>query len=102
MRPAGYICRRHCTSCLLGARGGAAAPPLLLVLDRREDPVTPLLTQWTYQAMVHELMPGGIKANTVDLRGVKGVSKDLECVRSCAVSPGHRGRASRVDGGARA
>lgn len=25
-----------------------------LVLDRREDPVTPLLSQWTYQAMVHE------------------------------------------------
>ena len=23
---------------------------LLLVLDRREDPVTPLLKQWTYQA----------------------------------------------------
>lgn len=24
--------------------------------DRRNDPVTPLLTQWTYQAMVHELL----------------------------------------------
>lgn len=23
--------------------------PLLLVIDRRDDPVTPLLTQWTYQ-----------------------------------------------------
>ena len=23
--------------------------PLLLVLDRRDDPVTPLLNQWTYQ-----------------------------------------------------
>lgn len=31
-------------------------PPLLLILDRRNDPVTPLLTQWTYQAMVHELL----------------------------------------------
>ncbi|WVQ77964.1 hypothetical protein IAT38_000045 [Cryptococcus sp. DSM 104549] len=30
--------------------------PLLLVLDRRNDPVTPLLSQWTYQAMVHELL----------------------------------------------
>jgi len=29
--------------------------PLLLILDRREDPVTPLLTQWTYQAMTHEI-----------------------------------------------
>ncbi|WFD18203.1 vacuolar protein sorting-associated protein 45 [Malassezia caprae] len=31
-------------------------PPLLLILDRRNDPVTPLLTPWTYQAMVHELL----------------------------------------------
>ncbi len=23
--------------------------PLLLIIDRRVDPVTPLLTQWTYQ-----------------------------------------------------
>eukprot|EP01006_Ploeotia_vitrea_P019601 TRINITY_DN51813_c0_g1_i1.p1 TRINITY_DN51813_c0_g1~~TRINITY_DN51813_c0_g1_i1.p1 ORF type:complete len:627 (-),score=93.29 TRINITY_DN51813_c0_g1_i1:1333-3156(-) len=27
---------------------------LLLIMDRSEDPVTPLLTQWTYQAMIHE------------------------------------------------
>lgn len=25
--------------------------PLLLVLDRRDDPVTPLLNQWTYQVI---------------------------------------------------
>ena len=30
--------------------------PLLLLCDRREDPITPLLSQWTYQAMVHELI----------------------------------------------
>ena len=54
------------------------ASPLLLVLDRREDPLTPLLSQWTYQAMVHELLPGGIKNNTVDMHGVRGISKDLE------------------------
>lgn len=30
--------------------------PLLLILDRRTDPITPLLSQWTYQAMVHELL----------------------------------------------
>ena len=52
--------------------------PLLLIIDRKEDPVTPLLTQWTYQAMVHELLPGGIRNNRVDLKGAKGVSKDLE------------------------
>ncbi|KAK8931383.1 hypothetical protein KSP39_PZI016156 [Platanthera zijinensis] len=42
--------------------------PLLLVIDRRDDPVTPLLTQWTYQAMVHELI--GINDNKVDLRNI--------------------------------
>jgi vacuolar protein sorting-associated protein 45 len=26
----------------------------LIIYDRSEDPVTPLLTQWTYQAMVHD------------------------------------------------
>jgi len=55
-----------------------AGAPLLLIIDRKEDPVTPLLTQWTYQAMVHELLPGGIRNNRVDLKGAKGVSKDLE------------------------
>lgn len=28
---------------------------ILLLYDRKEDPVTPLLTQWTYQAMIHEI-----------------------------------------------
>ena len=28
---------------------------LLKVLDRSDDPLTPLLNQWTYQAMVHPL-----------------------------------------------
>ncbi|KAF4715166.1 vacuolar protein sorting-associated protein 45, partial [Perkinsus olseni] len=36
---------------------------LILVADRRDDPVTPLLTQWTYQAMVHELL--GLENNRV-------------------------------------
>lgn len=40
-------------------------PPILLVLDRREDPITPLLTQWTYQAMVHQMF--GIRDGRVDL-----------------------------------
>ena len=47
--------------------GQDAASTLLLVLDRRDDPVTPLLTQWTYQAMVHELL--GIHNNRIDMRG---------------------------------
>ena len=33
----------------------------MLIVDRRDDPVTPLLAQWTYQAMVHELL--GISNN---------------------------------------
>lgn len=51
-------------------------PPLLLILDRHNDPVTPLLNQWTYQAMIHELL--GLKNNRVDLSDVPGVSQDLK------------------------
>lgn len=50
--------------------------PLLLVVDRRDDPLTPLLNQWTYQAMVQELI--GIKDNKVDLRHVQGISDDYK------------------------
>ncbi|XP_042747786.1 vacuolar protein sorting-associated protein 45 isoform X3 [Lagopus leucura] len=79
-------------------------PPLLLILDRSDDAITPLLNQvnhlscprgssecwqcteprgsssqpdgvWTYQAMVHELL--GINNNRVDLSRVPGISKDL-------------------------
>ena len=41
---------------------------MLLILDRRDDPATPLLTQWTYQAMVHELL--GLTNNRVILKGI--------------------------------
>ncbi|XP_043809263.1 vacuolar protein sorting-associated protein 45 homolog isoform X2 [Manihot esculenta] len=50
--------------------------PLLLIIDRRDDPVTPLLNQWTYQAMVHELI--GIQDNKVDLRSIGKFPKDQE------------------------
>ncbi|XP_043264746.1 vacuolar protein sorting-associated protein 45 isoform X1 [Colletes gigas] len=50
--------------------------PVLLILDRRDDPVTPLLNQWTYQAMVHELLT--INNNRVNLSHVKGISKELK------------------------
>lgn len=49
---------------------------LLLVLDRKDDPVTPLLSQWTYQAMVHELL--GLNNHRVILKGAPNVPKDLE------------------------
>eukprot|EP00127_Corallochytrium_limacisporum_P006953 Clim_evm7s239 gene=Clim_evmTU7s239 len=51
-------------------------PPVLLILDRRDDPVTPLLNQWTYQAMIHELL--GIKNNRVDLSGLPGVKPEMK------------------------
>ncbi|XP_051779610.1 vacuolar protein sorting-associated protein 45 [Erpetoichthys calabaricus] len=50
-------------------------PPLLLILDRSDDAITPLLNQWTYQAMVHELL--GLNNNRIDLSRVPGVNKDL-------------------------
>jgi len=50
-------------------------PPILLILDRRDDPITPLLTQWTYQAMVHELL--GIDNGRVDLSDVPDVRPEL-------------------------
>ena len=50
-------------------------PPLLLILDRRNDPVTPLLNQWTYQAMVHELL--GIQNGRVDLSFVPDIRPEL-------------------------
>ena len=34
---------------------------LLLLIDRCQDPITPLLTKWTYQSMIHELI--GLKNN---------------------------------------
>eukprot|EP01006_Ploeotia_vitrea_P022446 TRINITY_DN54857_c0_g1_i1.p1 TRINITY_DN54857_c0_g1~~TRINITY_DN54857_c0_g1_i1.p1 ORF type:complete len:601 (+),score=364.71 TRINITY_DN54857_c0_g1_i1:29-1804(+) len=62
--------------------GQSSGNPLLLVLDRRDDPVTPLLSQWTYQAMVHELI--GIKNNRVNMSKVPGIRKELrDIVLSC-------------------
>lgn len=48
---------------------GSRSSLVVLLLDRRDDPVTPLLTQWTYQAMIHELV--GIKDNTALLTSSK-------------------------------
>ncbi|GJQ67954.1 hypothetical protein Trydic_g16711 [Trypoxylus dichotomus] len=60
--------------------------PLLLLIDRRDDPVTPLLNQWTYQAMVHELLT--INNNRVNLSGIPGISKELsEVVLSAEQDP---------------
>jgi hypothetical protein len=53
--------------------------PLLLILDRRNDPVTPLLSQWTYQAMVHELL--GIQNGRVNLSLVPDIRPELSVSR---------------------
>ena len=50
--------------------------PILLLLDRRDDPTTPLLNQWTYQAMVHELL--GINNHRVDLSKAPGIKKEMQ------------------------
>jgi vacuolar protein sorting-associated protein 45 len=33
-----------------------AKDTVILIVDRADDPLTPLLTQWTYQAMLHDLV----------------------------------------------
>ncbi|SBS80507.1 vacuolar protein sorting-associated protein 45, putative (VPS45) [Plasmodium ovale curtisi] len=50
----------------------------MLLIDRREDPITPLLTQWTYQAMLHELI--GIENNKINLNNDK---EESQVVMSC-------------------
>ena len=47
---------------------GCKSDALLLIVDRCEDPVSPLLNQWTYEAMVHELI--GINNNRVVMENV--------------------------------
>ncbi|KJA16499.1 hypothetical protein HYPSUDRAFT_147686 [Hypholoma sublateritium FD-334 SS-4] len=61
-------------------------PPLLLILDRRNDPVTPLLSQWTYQAMVHELL--GIHNGRVDLSKIPDSRPELsEITLTTSIDP---------------
>lgn len=43
---------------------------LLFIFDRKEDPVTPLLNQWSYQAMLHELL--GITNNITEIKHSDG------------------------------
>ncbi|RVE47892.1 hypothetical protein evm_007406 [Chilo suppressalis] len=55
---------------------GDVPTPQILIIDRRDDPVTPLLNQWTYQAMVHEIL--GINNNRVSLAHLPDVHKDFK------------------------
>jgi vacuolar protein sorting-associated protein 45 len=45
---------------------GREANGVLFLFDRKEDPVTPLINQWTYQAMIHELI--GINNNILTIK----------------------------------
>jgi len=55
---------------------GQTNQSVVLLVDRRDDPVTPLLNQWTYQAMCHELI--GLDKNRMDLRKAPQVKKEHE------------------------
>lgn len=66
------------------SRRGNAGSATLLILDRRIDPVTPLLNQWTYQAMIHELI--GTKNNTVDMTDREDVPDEMKHVTLSADS----------------
>jgi len=62
------------------------ATPVLLLMDRRNDPVTPLLNQWTYQAMLHELLT--MDNNRIDMSNVPGIRAELkEIVMSTTQDP---------------
>ena len=39
---------------------------ILLLYDRKEDPISPLINQWTYQAQLHEIL--GIDNNVIELK----------------------------------
>ena len=48
----------------------------LYIFDRRCDAITPLLQQWTYRAMLHELLT--INRGQIDLSGVSGIEPDMQ------------------------
>lgn len=50
---------------------------VLVIADRLDDPVTPLLTQWTYEAMIHEII-GFQRGSEVNLEGDCGGDKDKQ------------------------
>lgn len=56
-------------------KGLSDSQPILLLLDRKFDPITPLLNQWTYQAMLHELLT--IVNNRINLANIPGIDKNL-------------------------
>lgn len=55
---------------------GADSAPVLLILDRRFDLITPMLTPWTYQSLLHELF--NIKNGRVSLPRQSGGLESTE------------------------
>jgi hypothetical protein len=58
-----------------GDQNKGSGDAVLLILDRRDDPVTPLLQNWTYHALVHEHFT--IKDNRVNMKAVPNIQKDM-------------------------
>ncbi|KAJ1733682.1 vacuolar protein sorting-associated protein 45, partial [Coemansia sp. Benny D160-2] len=48
----------------------------LFIIDRKNDPVTPLLTQWTYHAMLHDLI--GVTNGRIDLSYVPDIRPEVK------------------------
>lgn len=46
----------------------------LLITDRSADPLTPILTPWTYEAMIHELI--GISLNQISINSTQYILSD--------------------------
>ena len=55
-----------------------ARAPQLLLLDRRDDPATPLLSQWTYIAMVHELLGAAMGRVELDAGASHAQQKEVQ------------------------
>ncbi|KAK6018670.1 Sec1 family protein, partial [Ostertagia ostertagi] len=64
-----------------GLFDNAKRDAVLLIVDRSEDPVTPLLNQWTYEAMVHELITINNNRVTVD-----GQRRMMPCKSSASIT----------------
>lgn len=43
----------------------------ILIFDRREDPITPLIYNWSYQSLINEFI--GIEGNTIKIQGTSEV-----------------------------
>jgi len=48
----------------------------IYIMDRRCDAITPLLQQWSYRAMLHEVL--GIQRGQVDLSAIPSIDPDMQ------------------------